>query len=1477
MSVSTLQPSSARSRLNTSVQRTRSSRSGVILSVALCTATGITPVFADDTEIFFGQADPTLNTSPNVLFVLDTSGSMNWSDSGYTGTRLERMKDALTFILDSSSNINVGLMRFNGYNSGGAVIYPMTPIDQAICIDNNCGSINQTVRVSENNDDMEQFVDSGVMTPNGVRLSLGNESGNDQLVGLRFQGIDIPTGATITSAHIEFTSRDNNSEDTDLIIAGHDTADAPSISTTDYYLRDIDKTDATVNWSPSDWTVGDVFRTPDLKDVVEEITSRADWCGGQSMGFVFSGTGRRDAYAYNGGNASRSAVLRVTYDSTSIPSDQGCATKVAVAQVKESISDTFERTHNGRTLSNWRQIRMPQLRWGNNRYVVNRLHFEDLAIPQGATIEDATIIFNVFQQRSGAVALKIDAENHDDAPFFVSDNQWITDQPLVAGGGVPWNIANSDNWAVGANVFTPDISSIVQSVVNRSGWESNNSMAFQFKIGPGHIHNNFRSFTSFDHDRARAPKLRVVYRTNIAATNASQTAFKSARDDMKQVVNELSATGGTPVVAAYLEAANYMLGGPVEYGKERGYSWNKHRYHRVSHPDSYTGGTVTRDSNCSDSNIESNSCKSEKITGNPTYISPLDHSCQTSHIVFLSDGAATSNTAINKVKALTGVSECKVTSGGDACGAELAEWLEATDHNLLASRKQNISTYTIGFNNSSNLLESMATAGGGEYKDANSSAELVTVFEDILGDVLAVDTSFVGPGATVNQFNRLTHRNDIYYAVFKPNAKPTWQGNLKRYQAEVNEDGVVEIRDRDGDNVLDETTGFFAEDAKSFWGTATDGNSVEKGGAADKISLTGPGGQGTRNVYTFTGAIPVNGADLSTSDDYALHEDNNEITEANLGITTGNANERAQKRKDLLQWARGLDVEDEDLDGSITDVRTHIGDPMHAKPVILNYKAGSGTDTTIFMSTNEGMLHAVEHENGTELFSFMPEELLPNLDKFYKNQQSTRHPYGLDGDLTIWHEDLNGNVMVDDNEKAYLFVGMRRGGSLYYGFDVSKRTAPKLMWKIEGGQGSFQNLGQTWSRPVATQIMRQSTKRTVLIFGGGYDSDSNDPNPDNLVATRTAEGNQPSDNIGNALYIVDAETGSLIWSAQSDDSGSKKFTDMQYSIPADVRTLDVNSDGLTDQLYFGDMGGQVWRFDFTPYHSGGELLDGGVIARLNGDGIENSRRFYNQPDVALIAHEGTQFLSVSIGSGWRAHPLHNAVEDRFYMIKQSSIYRKPDGYGKNAGTVANPDYTPVTESDLVDISDNLTPTVNEHGWMLKMEGEGEKVLGASLTVNNQLIFTTYEPVDAADPCSPAIGGGYAYVVNVLNGAPTVDLQDDSADEEGESDGTDSTTSGGQSINVRGKNLNKGDRNKKLNHGGIPPAPTLLIVESKNNQGVSTYGVDTRVNLESLPTDIDNLTQRTYWQDRGRGNRTPAEIAKAAKGEDSDSDVAENEN
>ncbi|MGA5989123.1 hypothetical protein ACPB4A_26055, partial [Escherichia coli] len=72
--------------------------------------------------------------------------------------------------------------------------------------------------------------------------------------------------------------------------------------------------------------------------------------------------------------------------------------------------------------------------------------------------------------------------------------------------------------------------------------------------------------------------------------------------------------------------------------------------------------------------------------------------------------------------------------------------------------------------------------------------------------------------------------------------------------------------------------------------------------------------------------------------------------------------------------------------------------------------------------------------------------------------------------------------------------------------------------------------------------------------------------------------------------MFDADNGELLWWASSNlaaDVNSEnspnalKVDDMKYSVVSQIKTVDRNNDGLVDHLYFGDLGGQVWRIDLN--------------------------------------------------------------------------------------------------------------------------------------------------------------------------------------------------------------------------------------------------------------------------------------------------------
>lgn len=1555
---------------------------GILLSLFVCT-----PILADDTEIFF-SSDPDSTVRPNVLFVIDTSGSMNWTD-GQPKTRLQRMKDALTTILQKATNINVGLMRFNGSNGGGPILFPMSYVDQDVCEIESCASSTThsiAVNVAADSDDAEESNDTGAVTLDNSELHLtDNEAlsgaatttleidtvddieerynnslhfgspdldlfysngGNHLGVGLKFSGLTIPHGATILSAELEFTVYDKGKNNLDvdiygdasdnaqdwLEVAGHritdrtktsakvnwnnvenrndnhtvttpdmktivqeivdragwasgnamafllfvdgtsnnhnyrifysnetggstqgpklrvtyqtavgsadvtqtvglrfDTVDIPQGATiTNAYLEfEASKvasdpaalkvfgelasnpptfantsnaisgrltgapTAATSAWNVEAWdTIGTKYQSPDISSIVQEIVNQTDFCGGNAMSFFLTGAGARLAMAHEGSGAP--PALKVTYTTDSIAAGHGCMKKTITKTIARNSDDAEEDSTDGSVSTGSSDLEL--ITDNHDQYV--GLRFQDLDIAQGATITEASLEFEIDEAGTGSINLKISGQNVDDASTFTGTTHDVSGRAKTS-AYVTWNI--TDNPAVNAKLDSPDIKTVVQEIVNRAGWAPGNDMAFILEKSSG---TGKRIVESRDGEADAAARLTVKVQWNEGdVTSTVQTVRTRLIDEL----GGMEAAGGTPIVDALYEGALYYRGENADYGKRRGTSTTSSdaKVHRVSHPASYTDGTVYRATGCTDDNLSATECKTERIDDTPKYISPITDSCQTSHIVMLSDGEPTSNSSASKVRSMVGISSC-TASGDQACGTELTNFLANVDQSSAKTGVQTVKTYTIGFALDSgsdasaiNFLQSLASDGASGFYTASSSADLVNAFDSIISNIVTTTSTFVAPGAAVNQFNRLIHDDQIYFSLFKPDNRPYWNGNLKKYK--VTTGGLL---DQNNALAVDNTTGMFKDTAQSFWSSAADGNEVNKGGAAAERSSSA-----SRKVYTY-----ISGSSSTTlsDSDNALTKDNTLVTTTALGMSASDTT----LRDNVLDWADGVDLKDYDEDNNTTEARLQYGDPLHSKPVIVTYGGtADAPDNTIFFGTNEGYIHAVDADDGSEVFSFIPEELLPNLADLYNNSSATAHPYGMDGTVVVWaYDDNNNNVLTETtggvNDHVYLYAGMRRGGRSYYALNVTDRSHPQYMWKVSGGSGTFAELAQTWSIPVKSKINLNGTVKDVIIVGGGYDDDQ-----DNKISHATRQ----VDTEGRAIFMIDATTGALVWEgAYTGVTGANEsFTDMKYSIPGEVRVIDINLDGYADMMFAADMGGQVWRFDIANgAASANDLVSGGVIADFGADSdTANNRRFYNTPDIALVKQGASKFLTIALGSGWRAHPLDKAVTDRFYVFRDSHWGSAPASYTK------------LTESDLVDVTTNIDAAAiassisgGKYGWYITMGHSGEKILSTSVTVNNQVIFSTYTPEASSSTCSASQGTGRTYVVSVFDGTPTINF--------------DLTVSSDPNA------LTVEDRSVTLQRSGIPPEATVLFAPDP------VVLVGPEMPLSDLP--FGDISQRTYW-------------------------------
>ncbi|MCX4026717.1 hypothetical protein H0A36_00935 [Endozoicomonas sp. SM1973] len=886
---------------------------------------------------------------------------------------------------------------------------------------------------------------------------------------------------------------------------------------------------------------------------------------------------------------------------------------------------------------------------------------------------------------------------------------------------------------------------------------------------------------------------------NLAAEEVSK-----AKLAFQEKVNKYKPAGWTPLSESMHEMLQYFSGSSLVYGNN-------------SIPDKSTPNSKS---------------------GNQ-YISPIKHQCQYNNLIVFTDGKPTKDTSSNaKTRSLIssrslpnglykncGYNSNELPKGNDASGRcmdELAWYMKNTDMADQIDGKQTVSTYTIGGfglgGDAVELLKSTARHGGGKYYSADNVEGLQKALDDIISRVLDINTTFVTPAVTIDSFNRLQNSDEIYYTLFRPDKGPRWSGNLKRFKLNDNND-VVDVNGKKALN-----NGGFSKDSQSYWSTEKDGADILKGGMISQLGLN-------RNIYTYTDSNPPKNVLLTTSAN-EFHENNNSLTLELMGETDSDS------RKSSIQWGRGVDIYDLDQDGKKDDINQRIGDPLHTTPKVINYYSNANSqtkDTTVFFTTNEGFLHAIDAATGKEEFSFIPQELLPNITAYRRNEakDNQKKLYGLDGPIEVWHLDKNNdkdllisnNGSADTGEHLYLYLTMRRGGNNIYALNVTNRQSPILEWVIKGDldkdgkadeTGDFRELGQTWSKPTIAKIKWKGADelKTVLFFTAGYD-----PSQDEKTT-------MAPDQIGRAIYVVDPETGEKLWEASAQASANEKLTEMKYSFPANLSLVDINSNGAVDYFYAVDISGQVWRFDINQKNSGSNnFAKGHLLAKLGEPTGTSIRRFYSAADPSLVQKRGSNnsYIALSVGSGFRAHPLDKTNADRFYMVKDYRPF----------GPIISGSLVTVTEGDLYDATENLIQDgIDDNakqqaraelnaakGWFIRLEHEGEKVLGESTTYAGVLLFTTHQPTTAkqsSDPCKPSAGTGLLYAVN---------LQDATA-----------VVPSGNS-----NEPNKKKRHFILKNGGIPGTPGVI-----QREGDPVVAVGTEINTDALE-ERDTL-YKTFWRE-----------------------------
>ena len=420
----------------------------------------------------------------------------------------------------------------------------------------------------------------------------------------------------------------------------------------------------------------------------------------------------------------------------------------------------------------------------------------------------------------------------------------------------------------------------------------------------------------------------------------------------------------------------------------------------------------------------------------------------------------------------------------------------------------------------------------------------------------------------------------------------------------------------------------------------------------------------------------------------------------------------------------------------------------------------------IFFGGNNGMIHAVDARTGYEVWAFIPYNLLPKLRTLADGQPMEQFDYFVDSSPKIAEVKLNGVW------RSLLLIGQGPGGTFYQAFDVTEagmRVSPELgtLAAVESLLDQFDNpnesiqfkwsfpsyssfdpsitetftvtdatsggkvklygdlkasatvaektVGFTWSDPAVGPLDPDRTTNAVIVGSGYFPAIE----AATSVAGRTLPGRgDAAPKAGNALYLIDADTGRLIGnpggscggisSGAGSSAGCATIGDVangrKNALQADPTAAGQASALTVEKAYLGDVDGKYWRFDFTP---AGVISVTQMVNTLQPIYASSALLFIGSADVYMFFATGSDLLPTTAPGGTGTFKLWGL---------------KDNAPGAGATTQFTID---------------LTPTTNTGGL-----ATGERP-STSPSVAGDIVFYTTTSESAATPCADFTGRLYA--------------------------------------------------------------------------------------------------------------------------------------
>jgi type IV pilus assembly protein PilY1 len=571
-----------------------------------------------------------------------------------------------------------------------------------------------------------------------------------------------------------------------------------------------------------------------------------------------------------------------------------------------------------------------------------------------------------------------------------------------------------------------------------------------------------------------------------------------------------------------------------------------------------------------------------------------------------------------------------------------------------------------------------AVNGRGRFVNAKTSQQLGRGIAGILSDITSPAGS--NSGATFANPNLSATNNFTYIPSFVQG----WGGNLQKVQI---------------DPITAASIGVFW-DAQSAMITQT----------TPTIPVPDPW-YSQRNIVTLNDAgapVPFRRASLGPAQLATLGPD-------------------AATQDRVIEYLRGRrDMEGED-DGQFRVRPSPLGDIVHSQPVIVGpmswdywdysdandpgYSAFKATyaarPARVYVGANDGMLHAFDDSNGREAWAFVPRDLYRSAPPVSNDKAGliglTYQPGGLPIYAHRFYVDATPRVVdanLNGTWKTMLVSGLGKGGKSYFALDV---TDPASVVDEASATGKFlwefrhPDLGYTYGRPT---IAKTRAHGWVVVFSAGYNNPS-------------GEGK---------LFFVRAHDGALLKTMSTgtgtplNPSGMVHFTGFKR----DYRNE------LIDQIYAGDLFGNVWRFDVSdPNEANWQVQRFAVLT----DGGGTPQPVTTPPRVDVDIANGVDRW-VFVGTGRLLHVDDLADNQRQTMwALRDGIYNQPSVIG-----------APLTRADLdvvAGINGLGANVIAPRGWLHDLP-VGQRIVRTPVAAIGLVGYiATSQPIDPCETGLPA--------------------------------------------------------------------------------------------------------------------------------------------